>query len=249
MNTFPVNPENAVEMARLLNQHTLVSNALGGVLVELSDEQKSNIHDVLDLACGPGGWVLEAARTFPHMQVTGVDISTVMVEYGNTMAQSQALRNAHFVIMNIFKLSGFADNSFDLVNGRLLSSITRRDTWPALMDEGFRICRVGGIMRLADWELSPTSLFSKWTWFQYRRKNLWRYATPVVAFTECRFSQYSRAELHTRFLHKHTSPWWFLSGCVSWISSDKILLYTAIVALRDGLSTAVSANAPGNICT
>lgn len=153
MNTFPVNPENAVEMARLLNQHALLSNAMGGVLVELSTEKKAGIHDVLDLACGPGGLVLEIARNFPHMQVTGIDVSPIMVAYGSTSTQSQALRNAHFIAMDIFKPLAFQDNSFDLVNGRLLSSIVMRDAWSPLLRETFHICRAGGIMRLADWEL------------------------------------------------------------------------------------------------
>lgn len=157
MNTFPVNPENAVEMARLLNQHTLLSNAMGGVLVELSEEKKANMHDVLDLACGPGGLVLEIARSFPHIQVTGVDISTIMVTYGSTSAQSQALRNAHFIVMNIFESLRFPDSSFDLVNGRLLSSIVKRDAWSPLLRETFRIGRAGGIMRLADWELCTSN--------------------------------------------------------------------------------------------
>jgi len=157
MSTFPVNPENVVEMARLLNQHTLLTNAMGGMLVELSSEKKGNIHDVLDLACGPGGWVLEMARTFPHTQVTGVDVSTIMVDYAQTTAQSQALQNAHFLIMDIFAPLNFPDNSFDLINGRLLSSIVKRDSWPPLVSEMFRLCRGGGIMRLADSELPVTS--------------------------------------------------------------------------------------------
>ena len=157
MNTFPVNPENAVEMARLLNQHTMLSRAMGGVLIELSDEKKASMHDVLDLACGPGGLVLEIAQSFPHMQVTGIDISTIMVAYGSTSAQSQGLRNAHFEVMNIFDSLRFPDNSFDFVNGRLLSSIVKRDRWSPLLHETFRVCRAGGIMRLADWDLLTSS--------------------------------------------------------------------------------------------
>ena len=152
MNTFPVNPENAVEMARLLNQHVFLSKAMGGVLIELSAEKKASIHDVLDLACGPGGMVLEIARSFPHMQVTGVDISTIMVAYGSTLAQSQTVENAHFMVMDIFNALNFLDNTFDLINGRLLSSIVKREAWSPLLRETFRICRPGGIMRLADWE-------------------------------------------------------------------------------------------------
>lgn len=157
MNSYPVNPENAVEMARLLNQHALLTNAMGSLLPELHGERIARLHDVLDLACGPGGWVLDVARTFPHMQVTGVDISAIMVEFGRMTAQSQAVRNAHFLTMNLYEPLGLPDNSFDLVNGRLLSSILTRDIWSSLLHETFRVCRSGGITRLADGELPVTT--------------------------------------------------------------------------------------------
>ena len=55
-NMYVLDPESPVEMARLIDLDRVVTKAMGGTLVgvaNLPEEAK-----VLDLACGPGGWVL-----------------------------------------------------------------------------------------------------------------------------------------------------------------------------------------------
>ncbi len=39
------------------------------------DFRLSQVHLVLDLACGPGGWAIDVARAYPNIDVMGVDIS------------------------------------------------------------------------------------------------------------------------------------------------------------------------------
>lgn len=65
-NSYFIDAENAAEMARLVYQDQLLTRTMGGVLAEQSD--LSNIHNVLDIACGPGGWVLDVARANPRME-------------------------------------------------------------------------------------------------------------------------------------------------------------------------------------
>src|SRR5258708_3157755 len=53
---YVIDAENAAEMARLLLQDQLLTRAMGGPLAEQVD--MSQVHRVLDIGCGPGGWVL-----------------------------------------------------------------------------------------------------------------------------------------------------------------------------------------------
>ena len=58
-NNYFIDPENASEMARLMHQDRLTSLGMGGIFPERADF--SPVHDVLDIGCGPGGWVLDMA--------------------------------------------------------------------------------------------------------------------------------------------------------------------------------------------
>ncbi|MBV9614736.1 MAG: class I SAM-dependent methyltransferase [Ktedonobacteraceae bacterium] len=140
--------ENATEMARLINLDRIATASLGGPLNGLPPlPEKARL---LDLGCGPGGWVLDVAFMHRDFEVCGVDISRSMIDYANARAQSQGLPNASFGIMDILKPLDFDDASFDLVNARFLSSVLKRDTWPLLIAECMRILRPNGILRLTE---------------------------------------------------------------------------------------------------
>lgn len=152
--TYFVNPEEPEETARLLLQDRLVTKEMGGVLPE--DLDLSQVHLVLDLACGPGGWACEVARLYPHIDVIGVDISEKMMRYAQAHAQAQRLDNASFQVMDVINPLEFPDASFDFVNARLLSAFMPTTAWPSFLQECARITRPGGVIRLteAEWEFS-----------------------------------------------------------------------------------------------
>src|SRR5579859_6069735 len=112
-NAYIIDAESATEMARLLDQDKMLTQAMGGIFPERAD--LSEIFDVLDIACGPGGWVHEVAHTYPEMEVVGVDISQRMITYARTHAQVRKLPNARFIVMDVLKPLDFPDASFDLV--------------------------------------------------------------------------------------------------------------------------------------
>src|SRR5690349_18872644 len=85
-NTYVIDAESAAEHARLFDQDTLLTEAMGGPLSEQGEEALRGVRDVLDIGCGPGGWVQRVARDYPHMQVTGIDLSTTMIAYAQAMA-------------------------------------------------------------------------------------------------------------------------------------------------------------------
>src|SRR5579863_2086229 len=98
--SYFIDAEDSSEMARLLDQDMLVTRSMGGLFPERADDL-DHIHTILDVACGPGGWVLRVAREYPHLQVTGVDISERMVGYARSLAQASGLPNAHFNVMDV----------------------------------------------------------------------------------------------------------------------------------------------------
>lgn len=146
--TYFIDAENAAEMARLMNQDRIITNNMGGLFPEQSD--LSRISYVLDIGCGPGGWVLDVAHTFPAMQVVGIDVSGLMIEYASAEAKMQRMSNVSFKVMDARKPLEFLDSSFDLVNARFISGFMPPALWPVLLQECWRILRPGGIIRLTE---------------------------------------------------------------------------------------------------
>ena len=156
---YALDSEDTVEMERLLVQDRVITQAMGGVLPEQSD--LSGIHQVLDIACGPGGWILNLAQHSPHIQAIGIDISRLMTEYATNLATSRGLANARFQVMDATQPLSFPDQTFDLVNGRILVGFLSQPQWPTLIQECARITRPGGILRLteAEWGFTNSPAF------------------------------------------------------------------------------------------
>lgn len=153
-NTFVID-ESSAEMAWLLNQDRILTRGMGGLFPESFD--LSNVKHILDVACGPGGWVLEVARQYPEIEVTGFDISKDMIHYARAHAKAGALSNAHFAVMSALDPLDFPDNSFDMVNARTMVGFMFPEAWPRLLREMMRVCRPGGIIRLTEFELPVTN--------------------------------------------------------------------------------------------
>jgi ubiquinone/menaquinone biosynthesis C-methylase UbiE len=149
-NVYFNDPESGAEMARLLNQDRLVTKGMGGLFGERSNDF-SGIQRILDVACGPGGWVQEVAFAHPEIEVVGFDVSQAMIDYANAQAQVQGLDNAHFLVMNMLKPLDFPDGYFDLVNSRFINFLPA-SAWPKLLEEFRRITRPGSFIRLTESE-------------------------------------------------------------------------------------------------
>jgi ubiquinone/menaquinone biosynthesis C-methylase UbiE len=110
----------------------------------------SDIHSVLDLACGPGDWVLDVACAYPNMgEVMGID-SQAMIRYAQTRSRVQGLDNAFFKVMDIHEPLAFEDSSFDFVQAHFFASILAFEEWPGLLAQCRRLLRPGGIIRLVE---------------------------------------------------------------------------------------------------
>lgn len=170
---YVLDTESGAEMARLMRQDQLITQGMGGIFPEKIDLE--GVHEILDLACGPGGWVIETAFAYPETHVVGVDISEKMIAYAQAQAQVQHLPNATFQVMNILQPLAFADAAFDLVNERFIVGFMQRQRWPQLIQESLRVLRPGGILRFTEVELgfSNKEAFEKawWIILQAMRQN------------------------------------------------------------------------------
>jgi len=154
-NTYVNDAESGAEMARLLDQERLLTEGMGGLFSERSD--LNTISDMLDVACGPGGWVHDVAHTYPKIKVTGIDISHNMIAYAQAHAEVRSLTNTHFQVMNALEPLHFPAESFDMVNARAALGFVPTRAWPTLIAEYKRVLRPGGIIRLTEGEWGFTN--------------------------------------------------------------------------------------------
>lgn len=148
--SYILDPENVAEMARLEIQGRLLTESMGGLLPERGNTLPAEWVRVLDLGCGPGEWVRQMASSFPQAQVTGLDISQIMIAYAQVLAQQNHLENAHFVRGSLLQPLPFPEGSFDLVNARLLVGVLQQDRWPAFLQACRHVLRTGGVIRLTE---------------------------------------------------------------------------------------------------
>jgi ubiquinone/menaquinone biosynthesis C-methylase UbiE len=154
-NTYVIESKSGAEMARLIEQNKLLTQAMGGLFPEQPD--LSGVERVLDIACGPGEWALEVAFQYPDKYVLGIDIDETMIGYARAGARVQHLENARFEVMNARQPLDIDDGEFDLVNARTIIGFMDTATWPVFLTECKRVLRPGGIIRLTEAEGGTTN--------------------------------------------------------------------------------------------
>lgn len=147
---------NGVELARQIHQTQLVIE----LQEEIFPDQLARITPlgrILDVACGPGGWAIEAARTYPDSHVVGFDIFPNMIEYAQMFAEALGLTNVEFRVRDARKPLDFPAASFDLVNCNYLYTFMEPRAWPAFLQECKRVLRPGGVVKITELEYGITS--------------------------------------------------------------------------------------------
>ena len=145
------------ELTRLQLQDQLVTAGVGGVLPEQPDP--AIFRRVLDVGCGTGGWLIEAARTYPSLNLlVGVDVSSKMIEYAQAQAEAQEVSDrVEFRTMDALRMLEFPVDFFDLVNHRFGWSFLRTWDWPKLLNEYQRVTRPGGVTRVTECEINEST--------------------------------------------------------------------------------------------
>lgn len=154
---FVQDRSNEEEFARMKIQDHLATIALGGVLPEQTDPLA--FQRVLDVGCGVGGWLIEAAQAYPTMSLLiGVDVSGKMIEYARAQAKEQQVSGrVEFHTMDALLLLEFPSNFFDLVNQRFGASYLRKWDWSKLLQEYKRVIQPCGVIRITEGEMGMES--------------------------------------------------------------------------------------------
>jgi SAM-dependent methyltransferase len=169
-NNYFLDAENAAEMARVLVQGKLITQAMGGPFAGIDDP--SSLHSILDIACGPGEWVFAAAQAQPSCQVTGVDVSRRMIAYATSYAQQHNISNAFFGVADITRRPlSFPDQSFDFINARLQVGVLKREQWSPAISEYSRMLRSGGSLRLTEMVNGASTNSAS---YEYLKECLWQ---------------------------------------------------------------------------
>ncbi|KAH0837945.1 hypothetical protein J3R83DRAFT_6180 [Lanmaoa asiatica] len=125
------------------------------LLRRLNHNHSPSFHDfthtvpktILDLGCGPGGWVVEAAEFWPSSQVIGFDLlDPVRLRGGAESPSNVQWKQGNFVK---YKLP-FPNNMFDLVRMANLSLSVPYDRWEHVLSEVRRVLAQGGRLELID---------------------------------------------------------------------------------------------------
>ncbi|MBA2679716.1 MAG: class I SAM-dependent methyltransferase [Ktedonobacteraceae bacterium] len=141
------------ERDRVTIQDQMLTHSMGGVLPEQPDP--ALFHHILDVGCGTGSWLIDAAKAYPDMTtLVGADISISMVEYARKLAQEQGVSDrVEFSVMDALRKLEFPKGSFDLVNQRMGVGYLRTWDWPNLLQEYRRVTRSGGVIRITEGEI------------------------------------------------------------------------------------------------
>jgi ubiquinone/menaquinone biosynthesis C-methylase UbiE len=154
--TYFVQESNEKELTRLTIQDQMITAAMGGVLPEQVDP--TVFRRVLDVGCGVGGWIMEAAQTYPAMSLVGIDINQRIIKYARTQAEAHQVHDqVEFHIMDALGTLEFPPACFDLVNLRFGISFLRTWDWPKMLGELLRVTRPGGVVRITDSEVGQQS--------------------------------------------------------------------------------------------
>jgi len=159
---------NGIELARLIRQTQLLLD-LQGELYPQELDQVTTIRSILDIACGPGAWAIEAARAHPDRQVIGIDISLPMIEHAQMFAEAEGVSNVKFLQMDALSSLAFNEGSFDLINADALYTFLTPGLWLSFLRECKRVLRPGGLMKIGELEYGITNgeateaLYRVWT--------------------------------------------------------------------------------------
>ena len=155
---FVQDRSNQEELRRLIVLEQMVTEPMGGVLPEQTNPER--FHRVLDIGCGPGGWIIETAQTYPQIQkLYGIDISPTIIHHAQERAEELQIPKdrVEFLVMDALLVLEFPEDYFDLVNFRFGVSFMRQWDWPKMFSEMHRILKPGGIARIVETEMDYQS--------------------------------------------------------------------------------------------
>jgi len=137
------------ETHRSQNEDQMLTRAMGGPFAEQDDPNL--FQRVLNIACGSGDWIIEAALLYPHLSLVGIDNNALVINYARENAIAARVEDrTTFQVMDALRPLDFPAEHFDLINLRLGVTFIRTWEWPELLADMVRIARPGAVIRLTE---------------------------------------------------------------------------------------------------
>ncbi|GHO48703.1 class I SAM-dependent methyltransferase [Ktedonospora formicarum] len=201
-----VDPETAEEAERLRIQGRYLDRHMGLLPVDLPYSVIGPEGAVLDIGCSSGGWACDLAATYPHLQITGIDISDNMIRAARARAYANHLaQTCQFASIDVRTLPlPFADASFSLVHIRLIFAFMTPTLWSQLMEDVSRILRPGGVLIVIEndaqcWTTSTAlaNLYRLGHQALYKNQNSWEQEHVGIVVRLPRLMQANGFQLHS----------------------------------------------------
>lgn len=149
---------NSAEFTRLNKQDDMMNAQMMESSVGLLPEGYVPTEEsaMLDVACGPGGWIREVSRDYPGVMLVGIDNNRKVIAYAQNHRQTGSNPNVTFELGNVHDPIDYDDGTFDFVNIRFISGVlsTNEQEWIRLIQECFRLLKPGGYLRITEAEMS-----------------------------------------------------------------------------------------------
>ncbi|EMD40112.1 hypothetical protein CERSUDRAFT_81393 [Gelatoporia subvermispora B] len=107
---------------------------------------------VLDLGCGSGPWLLEAARTWKNAHFTGLDVVPIHPDL-KQLGLSDLASRITWVHANFLEGLPFSDEEFDYVRVTRIARAVPEHKWDWLFEEISRVMKPGGAFELFEEDL------------------------------------------------------------------------------------------------
>ncbi|KAJ1540304.1 hypothetical protein HK405_011429, partial [Cladochytrium tenue] len=137
---------------RIVLQHELVKYMARGRLLFSCHETvvAAAAPVILDIGCGPGAWVRDVARAYPHATVYGVDISDAVLALAAGMPDAPP--NVRLVHGDAAQVGGLPlpDASVDAARIACMVSTLPRAAYAAALRELRRVLKPGGAVELVE---------------------------------------------------------------------------------------------------
>ncbi|KAJ3824700.1 hypothetical protein F5878DRAFT_312394 [Lentinula raphanica] len=108
---------------------------------------------VLDLGCGSGLWVLEAARQWENSTIVGLDVMDVQPKLFTLDPYKNLTRRIKWMHHNLLEGLPFPDDCFDFVRMSRLGLGVPEDEWQFVLEEVSRIMKPGAALEIIEEDL------------------------------------------------------------------------------------------------
>ncbi|MEO8971870.1 MAG: class I SAM-dependent methyltransferase [Ktedonobacteraceae bacterium] len=142
---------------------------------------RSDVWQILDVACGTGQWVRDVANKYPDIEVVGLDINAEAINIAHILTNTWRIENAAFTVGDMQRMVEIQDNSFDVVHARFLAPVVQTRLWPAVMQELLRVCRPGGKLVWTEATFPATNSPACFQWCELMQQAIVQSGyTPIV---------------------------------------------------------------------